>query len=82
MDKQLVNRHRDMRAAVVKCMAVACTGLDRAARTLEMLGSLGGPEGLQIDVEGLMQSLLRHPLSNVNAEVSQHRFIWCSCFWK
>ena len=52
-------------------MAVACSGLDEAARALEMMGSPVSPAALQLDMEGLMLSLMRHPLSHILAEVSK-----------
>ena len=60
----------DMHAAAMKCIAAACTGLDEAARALKTVGSPGTPASLQLDLEALMLSLLRHPLSHILAEVS------------
>lgn len=71
MDRQQITLHVDMHAAAMKCIAVACTGLDEATRALETAGSPGTPAALQLALEALMQSLIRHPLSHILAEVSQ-----------
>ena len=73
MDKQQTILHMDMHAAAMKCMAVASTGLDRATRALDAVGSPGSRAALQLDLDALMQSLMRRPLSHFLAEVSQHR---------
>ena len=62
----------DMHAAELKWIAVACTGLDDATRALQTMGSPSSPAALQLDLEMLMQFLMRlHPLNHVLAEVSQ-----------
>lgn len=73
MDKQQTILHMDMHAAAMKCMAVASTGLDRATRALDAVGSPGSRAALQLDLDALIQSLMRRPLSHFLAEVSRHR---------
>ena len=59
----------EMHAAAMRCMAVACSGLDKSALALQTTGSPASPAALQLDLEGLMQSLMTHPMSHILAEV-------------
>ena len=62
----------DKHAAALTCVAVACTGLDNSARALETVGSSGNSAAIKLDQEALMQSLMRHPLSQVMPLVGHH----------
>ena len=73
MDKQQTILHMGMHAAAMQCMAVASMGLDRATRALEVVGSPGSQAALRLDLDALIRSLMRRPLSHFLAEVSQHR---------
>jgi len=75
LSKQQASLHMDKHAAALTCVAVACTGLDDSARALETLdssGSSGNPAAIKLDQEALLQSLIRHPLSQVVLLVGHH----------
>ena len=72
LSKQQATLHMDMHAAALTCMAVACTGLDDSARQLEDMGSSGSPAAIKLDQEALLQSLMRHPLSQLMPLVGHH----------
>ena len=62
----------DMHAAAMRCTVVAYAGLDEATRALQTMSSPASSAAPLLDVEMLMQSLMRHPLGHILPEVSQH----------
>ena len=66
----------DMHAAAMRCTVVAVAGLDEATRALQTMGSPGSSAATLLDVEMLMQSLMRHPLGHILPEVSH--YCWSS----
>ncbi len=72
LSQQQATLHMDKHAAALTCVAMACTGLDESARALDTMRSLGSPAAITLDQGALIQSLMRHPLSQVMPLVGHH----------